>query len=176
VSWGDSQEFVAQLNELNVAPSGFRFSLPTEAQWEYGCRAGSTTAYCFGDNWQQLPVFAWFSGYKDFEEWEKSKEWKDKTYSKWGDTTHPVGTKQANAWGLYDMHGNVWEWCLDWYDDYPSSAVADPSGASSGDDRVYRGGSWRSYAVFCRSACRGFGTPEHSSYALGLRVALVSVR
>jgi formylglycine-generating enzyme required for sulfatase activity len=153
VSWDDSQEFVAQLNELNVAPSGFRFSLPTETQWEYGCRAGSTTAYCFGDNDNQLGGYAWYD-------------------DKWAGT-HPVGTKQANAWGLYDMHGNVWEWCLDWYGDYPSSAVADTSGASSGSYRVFRGGSWRSSERNCRSAIRNGLVPGYRGSDLGVRVALV---
>ncbi|MDR0520531.1 MAG: SUMF1/EgtB/PvdO family nonheme iron enzyme [Planctomycetaceae bacterium] len=134
VSWNDCQAFVAQLNELNIAPSGFRFSLPTEAQWEYACRAGSTTAYCFGDNWQQLPDFAFFNGFKNDEERYKAdtqfdSEWGDVEIY-WGFTPHSVGQKQANAWGLYDMHGNVCEWCLDWYGVYPSGAVTDPSGAS----------------------------------------------
>ncbi|MCX6875998.1 MAG: formylglycine-generating enzyme family protein [Verrucomicrobia bacterium] len=123
--------------------------MPTEAQWEYACRAGTT-----GDYAGKLPEMAWFS--------ENS-----------GRKTHPVGTKKANAWGLHDMHGNVWEWCADWYGDYPKGAVTDPTGSNNGSYRVYRGGSWRSVGTRCRSAYRSGGPPDDRSSSIGCRVAAV---
>ena len=122
VSWEDCQRFLAKLNQR--AGQGRICRLPTEAEWEYACRAGSTSDYCFGDD-DRLGDYAWYprnSGYK----------------------THPVGQKKPNAWGLYDMHGNVWEWCSDWYDAayYAESPGKDPKGPSTGQERVVRGGSW----------------------------------
>ena len=96
VSWDDCQQFLRKLNAISVAGEG-RFQLPTEAQWEYACRAGSTTRYCFGDEESRLGEFAWYNVNS-------------------GEQTHRVGEKKPNAWGLYDMHGNVWEWCADWFD------------------------------------------------------------
>ena len=129
VSWNDCQEF------LSRAGDGLR--LPTEAQWEYACRAGSRERFCFGSDDASLGGYAWYSGNS-------------------GETTHPVGEKIPNAWGLYDMHGNVWEWCADWYDGgyYANSPAEDPQGPSSGQFRVLRGGSWVIGAVLCRSANR----------------------
>jgi formylglycine-generating enzyme required for sulfatase activity len=126
ISWVDCQKFIEKINLLaaGLAPQGYRFALPTEAQWEYACRAGSTTAYCFGDAENQLGDYAWYDANSD-------------------STTHPVGTKKANVWGIYDMHGNVWEWCSDWYGDY-NGDTTDLLGASSGSLRVLRGGSWHS--------------------------------
>ena len=144
VSWDDCQSFLAELQ----VKTGRKFMLPTEAQWEYACRAGTT-----GDYAGNLDAMAWYS--------ENS-----------GNTTHPVGQTRANAWGLYDMHGNVLEWCADRYSDYPSDAVSDPAGPSSGSFRVYRGGSWYDPADFCRSACRNWRIPGGRNYCLGLRLAL----
>jgi formylglycine-generating enzyme required for sulfatase activity len=154
VSWNTCQEFIKKLNDFGSAPEGYKFALPTEAQWEYACRAGSKTAYCFGDDDKQLGDYAWYSRNS-------------------GSKTHEVGTKKANAWGIYDMHGNVWEWCSDWYEDYPHSDVVDPTGASSGADRVFRGSGWVLSAEGCRSAFRYFATPGGSNDDLGLRLALV---
>jgi len=150
VSWNTCQEFIQKLNGLNAAPAGFRFSLPTEAQWEYACRAGTTTACHFGNTLTQQQ--ANFSG----------------------NQTTEVGKYPANAWSLYDMHGNVWEWCLDRYDDYPSGAVTDPTGASSGGARVIRGGSWLTDVQTCRSAWRGPEFLLTQDAHIGFRLALVS--
>ena len=114
------------------------YRLPTE--WEYSCRAGTTTEYSFGDSESELGDYAWYD--------ENS-----------GGTTHPVGGKKPNPWGLYDMHGNVFERCQDWHDDYPSGSVTDPTGAASGFDRVVRGGCYFGHSVFCCSACRNCSQP-----------------
>ena len=123
--------------------------LPTEAEWEYACRAGTTGAYGGSGN---LDEMGWYDGNS-------------------GDKTHPVGQKKPNAWGLCDMHGNVWEWCSDWFGDYPSGSVTDPTGPSSGSYRVLRGGSWRSVAWGCRSAYRCYGyDPDGRFNSIGLRL------
>jgi formylglycine-generating enzyme required for sulfatase activity len=136
--------------------SGGKFQLPTEAQWEYACRAGSKTRYCFGDDEKQLGDYAWYS---------KNS----------GNKTHPVGEKKPNAWGLYDMHGNVWEWCQDWWKDgyYKESPVDDPTGAATGSSRVARGGSWYDPALSCRSAIKILNVPRGRNSILGFRVSRV---
>jgi formylglycine-generating enzyme required for sulfatase activity len=154
VSWNDVQAFIQWLN----AKEGHnRYRLPTEAEWEYAARAGTTGAYSFGDDEDSLGRYAWY--------WDNS-----------GEKTHPVGQKQPNAWGLYDMHGNVWEWVQDWYGDYSSSSVTDPKGPSSGSfygpSRVFRGGGWGSSARFCRAACRLNNSPKLRDDGLGFRLAL----
>jgi len=132
VSWDDAQAFLAKLRQK----TGRKFALPTEAQWEYACRAGSVTLYSFGDNDARLGEYAWFADNSD-------------------GTTHPVGQKAPNQWGLYDMHGNVCEWCADWYSaPYPSGAVIDPEGSSSGTWRVIRGGAWSAPPSGLRSSNR----------------------
>ena len=153
LSWFDAQGFIKKLNELEVAPLNFRFSLPTEAQWEYACRAGTTTAYFFGDTMSNNHAnFFPDSGIHQ---------------------TSEVGRFPANAWGLRDMHGNVWEWCLDWFGEYPSGADIDPIGPPTGTYRVFRGGSWRSGAAGCRSANRGWIAPSLRRNDFGFRLALV---
>ena len=155
VSWEDAMSFCRKLTERERAAgrlSGdLAYTLPTEAQWEYACRAGTTGAYA-GD----LDAMAWYA---------KNS----------GRKTHPVGTKRANAWGLYDMHGNVWEWCSDWYGDYPRGSVTDPTGANSGSLRVLRGGSWGVTARYCRSADRFRDSPGYAWNLLGFRLALSSI-
>jgi len=131
----------------------FKFSLPTEAQWEYACRAGTTTAYCFGEYSKiKLEQYVWYNGAKDFQEL--------KTIEAKNSKTHPVGEKQSNAWGLYDMHGNVWEWCSDWYGDYlragDDNPRTDPVGANAGSSRVSRGGSWDGLAGAEKAAAGTF--------------------
>ena len=152
VSWEECQEFIKRLNATGKGA----FRLPTEAEWEYASRAGSTGRYCFGDNEAQLGEYAW--------------------YTNSGNETQPVGRKKANGWGLHDMHGNVWEWCQDWYGDYPTGAVTDPHGASSGSDRVYRGGCWGCDASFTTSAVRCWYGPDYRSYNLGFRLVCLSFR
>ncbi|NCC53558.1 MAG: formylglycine-generating enzyme family protein [Spartobacteria bacterium] len=157
VSWEDSQEFIRKLNS-RVTDGGFR--LPTEAEWEYACRAGATTPFAFGDCLDTSD--ANYDGNYPMPGCSKG-QYRKKTLS--------VGSLRANAWGFYDMHGNVWEWCQDWYGDYPSGNVTNPSGPGSGEDRVLRGGSWYSYAWHCRSADRSRYAPGSRDDTLGLRLA-----
>jgi formylglycine-generating enzyme required for sulfatase activity len=131
VSWNDCQAFVKKVS----AAAGQTCRLPSEAEWEYACRAGSGSAYSFGDDEAQLGAHAWFDANS-------------------ASTTHPVGGKKPNRWGLHDMHGNVWEWCQDWHGDYGSVSQEDPDGAEKGGLRVLRGGGWDFNPVHCRSAYR----------------------
>jgi formylglycine-generating enzyme required for sulfatase activity len=148
VSWEDANQFINKLNEIEQTNT---YCLPTEAQWEYACRAGSTTRYCFGDDEKMLKVYAWY----------------DKNS---GGKTHPVKQLEPNAWGLYDMHGNVWEWCEDFYGDYPNKPVTDPTGPSSGESRVIRGGSWNIYPRNLRSAIRNHYSPGNRNSIVGFRL------
>jgi formylglycine-generating enzyme required for sulfatase activity len=156
VSWDDAVEFCKKLSDLpEEKKAGREYRLPTEAEWEYACRAGSKTAYAFDDEEGLLPEYGWFSR-------NSSRR------------THTVGLLEPNAWGLYDMHGNVWEWCSDRYGDYPKGAVSDPSGPKEGSYRVFRGGGWSLGAAFCRSACRDGLAPSIRINVIGFRVALSS--
>jgi len=139
----------ATWNAVVIVAGSNGYRLPTEAQWEYACRAGTTTAYNTGDT------------INDNTGWYSSNS---------GSKTHEVGLKPANAWGLYDMHGNVWEWCWDWYGSYSSDAQTNPLGASSGTDRVLRGGGWFDSAGFLRSASRDYFSPNRRAYDLGFRL------
>jgi formylglycine-generating enzyme required for sulfatase activity len=165
VSWEDCQEFLKKLSGLG-APRQDKgghgvpaLRLPTEAQWEYACRSGTTTRFYFGEdeNSRLLKDYAWFND----NAWDVGKKY-----------SHPVGQKKPNAWGLYDMHGNVWEWCQDWYGEYPKGSVTntDPAGPTSGGFRVFRGGSWNNSSGSCRSAFRWF-RPSIRFFYLGFRVA-----
>ena len=155
VNWSDVTEFCKKLTQhergSGKLPANEEYRLPTEAEWEYACRAGSTTAFSFGDDESKLANFAWFNGNSE-------------------DAAHKVGSKQANPWGLHDMHGNVWEWCSDWHDGKLAGG-ADPVGPGGGSDRVLRGGGWRNDPVFCRSAFRFNDVPLNRSGRLGFRVA-----
>ena len=157
LSWNDAQEFCRRLSELpKEKAAGNVYQLPTEAQWEYACRAGTTTRFYFGDDERQLGYHAWFLGNS-------------------GRTVHPVGQKMPNAWGVYDMHGNVWEWCADGRgaDYYRQSPRDDPSGPASARDRVLRGGSWADgYPGRFRCAHRPGGGPRDRGGNRGFRVAM----
>ncbi|MCH8048224.1 MAG: formylglycine-generating enzyme family protein [Planctomycetes bacterium] len=156
ISWDDAVEFCKKLS----AKEGRTYRLPTEAEWEYACRAGSKTAYSFGADSSKLGAYAW-----NF----------DNAYEIGEKYAHLVGQKRANAFGLYDMHGNVWEWCQDWYDKeyYAKSPRVDPEGSSTDVSRVRRGGSWDRIGGFCRSALRNWLSPGLRNYDLGFRAALV---
>jgi len=148
ISWGDCQEAIEKLG------SGFR--LPTEAEWEYACRAGSSNEFCFGDDEPALREHGWYveNALKAGEEY-----------------AHGVGHKRPNAWGLYDMAGNVFEWCHDWYGEYPSGMQTDPSGPERGFGRVMRGGCFLDAAGCCRSAYRHGFDPGYRYGGVGLRPA-----
>ncbi|MBM4041878.1 MAG: formylglycine-generating enzyme family protein [Planctomycetes bacterium] len=152
VSWDDCRGFLTQLNKR----TGRTFALPSESEWEYACRAGASTAYCFGNKEADLPDFAWFVHNS-------------------GNTTHPVGTRKPNAWGLHDMHGNVWEWCEDvWhttYDDAPKDGSAWCTGGVQAR-RASRGGSWNFVPDSCRAAFRGGAYATARSYFAGCRIVL----
>src|SRR5450432_3897045 len=148
VSWNDCQGFIKKLREKDKKS----YRLPSEAEWEYCCRAGTTTPFYFGDTISTKQ--ATFGKFKKGESPLK---------------TTPVGSFPANAWGLYDMHGNVWQWCQDWYGDYPQKDVVDPQGAENGKVRVLRGGSWNQNPGGCRSAMRFWSEPGNGG-GIGLRV------
>jgi formylglycine-generating enzyme required for sulfatase activity len=157
VSWDDALAFCKGLSNLpEEKKAGRVYRLPTEAEWEYACRAGSKTAFSFGDEAKSLSEQGWFIANSNSQ-------------------THPVGSKQTNAWGLYDMHGNVWEWCSDRYGDYPQGEVSDPTGPIEGSLRVIRGGSWYFEAASCKSAYRSGADPSYLCGSIsGFRVALSS--
>ena len=166
VSWDDIQPFLAKLNVAGTrrvpsaktgrAATDMKYALPTEAQWEYACRAGTTMAFCSGDNAAMLGEYGWYR-------------------SNSSGRTHLVGQRKPNPWGLFDMHGNVWEWCVDWYgaDYYGQSAQSDPPGPLAGSARVHRGASWYDTPGFCRSAHRNGHAPGDRYNSVGFRLALV---
>jgi formylglycine-generating enzyme required for sulfatase activity len=162
VSWNDVMAFCRKLTERERAAGrldeGHEYTLPTEAQWEYACRAGTTTRFSFGDDpeYSQLGDYGWYGGNSS-------------------NRTHDVGGKLANPWGLYDMHGNVWEWCQDWYGNYSGGSEVDPVGPLQGSRRVARGGGWISPPRNCRSADRSRNSVGFTNGFSGFRVALVAV-
>jgi formylglycine-generating enzyme required for sulfatase activity len=153
VSWELAMEYCVRLTERELRagrlPDGYRYTLPTEAQWEYACRAGNSGIFA-----GKVEAMAWYDTNSETR-------------------THPVAQKQPNAWALYDMHGNVAEWCADWYAGYKGGAISDPSGPESGQFRVVRGGHYSTSAGFCRSAYRMFGITTIAT-TVGFRLALTS--
>ncbi|HPH73201.1 MAG TPA: formylglycine-generating enzyme family protein [Paludibacteraceae bacterium] len=147
VSWDDCQTFLTKLNQL----TGKTFRLPTEAEWEYAARGGNESPGYKYSGSNTIGNVAWY-------------------YDNGGSKTHAVGTKQANELGIYDMSGNVWEWCSDWYDSYGSSSQTNPTGAASGSYRVLRGGSWNYNAMFCRVSLRSGYYPDYGNDGRGLRL------
>jgi formylglycine-generating enzyme required for sulfatase activity len=131
----------------------YSYRLPTEAEWEYACRAGTTNLFSFGDNAADADQFAWTLENSDA-------------------TTHPVGQKKPNPWGLYDMHGNVWEWCSDWFEPYPARDLQDPVGPGASKFKVFRGGGWNHAVEYARSANRFMMAPVTGIYFVGFRLAL----
>ena len=156
VSWDDAIEFCRKLSAVSEEKvAGRAYRLPTEAEWEYACRAGTKTAYSFGDDGSQLGAYAWYGDNSDGK-------------------THPVGQKKPNPWGLYDTHGNVVEWCQDyWQRNLPRGQMTDPVGPATGSSRVYRGGCWVSGAAFCRAARRSSSAPSSRPSSYGFRLAQV---
>ena len=154
VSWYQAYAFCLFLSALpEEREAGRVYRLPTEAQWEYACRAGSTTAYCFGDDMMMLDKYA--------RHGSNSRA-----------STVAVGQKRPNAWGLYDMHGNVLEWCADWYGPYPSEACVAPVGPDKGYGRVFRGGAYDFNPELCGAAFRSMNHPTYRMNNLGFRVAM----
>ena len=150
VSWNGCQEFISRLNSL----TGRTFRLPTEAEWEYAARGGNKSLHYKYSGSDNIGNVAWCNGNS-------------------GSSTHAVGTKSPNELGIYDMSGNVWEWCSDWYGGYSAGAQTNPQGPSSGSDRVLRGGSWLSSARYCRVSNRNFNVPNSSNLNIGLRLVFV---
>ena len=155
VSWNDVKEFIRKLNQMEGVNT---YRLPTEAEWEFACRAGRKSAFSNGEiaelgcvHDSTLDAIGWYCGNSNGK-------------------THPVAQKKPNAWGLFDMHGNVYEWCQDWAWNYPSASATDPKGPDKGSYRVLRGGSWDSNAKNCRSAHRGYYVPDQRDDRLGFRL------
>jgi len=155
ISWPDATEFCRQLSALpKERAAGRTYRLPTESEWERACRAGTTTEYSFGEAANNLLDYAWFLNNSE-------------------NRTHPVGQKKPNPWELYDMHGNVWEWCQDWEGDYPNGDVTDPLGPQEGTRRILRGGGCINDAFYCRSAGRRADNPTVRYGDHGFRVVLI---
>jgi len=153
VSWDDAVDFCKKLSAME----GKVYRLPTEAEWEYACRGGTKTAFSFGNDEAELGKYAWFRGNAD---------------AIGEDYKHRVAQKLPNPFGLHDMHGNVFEWCSDWYGDYPSTPLTDPRGPSSGDNRVLRGGSWVNVPNDVRCAFRRYDPPKCRYHLYGFRLVM----
>ena len=170
VSWTDVTSFCDKLTASERAagrlPAGMAYQLPTEAQWEYACRAGTKTAFSFGEAAGELHRHA------NYADVNTDFDWSDKAHDDGYENTSPVGSYKANGWGFHDMHGNVYEWCADWYGDYPTGAARDPVGPADGSYRVRRGGSWDFEAGGARSADRFRSVPAYCNNYLGFRLSL----
>jgi sulfatase modifying factor 1 len=156
VTWNDAVAFVAWLNQTHPLP-GLRYTLPTEAQWEFACRAGTETTFFWGDGEGRLRDFAWY---------------RDNSRVR----THSVASKLPNPWGLYHMIGLAWEWCTDWYGPLSATDALNPTGADEGEQRVLRGGSWHTLPRYCRSADRSYDHPDDADSHTGFRLAITLPR
>lgn len=158
VTYFDAVAFCSALTkreqETKRLPPAYEYRLPTEAEWEYACRAGTTNFFSFKD--EPPDQYAWTA--------ENSEA-----------KPHPVGEKRPNPWGLYDMHGNVWEWCQDWFTNYPATNLADPIGPNQGKVKVFRGGGWNNEVQFARSANRFMMSPSNGIYFVGFRIAMSQI-
>lgn len=173
VTWNDAQALGAWLSR----EEGRRYRLPTEAEWEYACRAGAHTHYFHGDTPQGLSAFANLFDARSAREWPRWQRFalpQDDGHA----FTSPVGGYHPNAWGLYDMHGNVWEWTSDWYgaDYYSGSPLEDPRGPTEGRAKVRRGGSWHTWPLYARCAFRNWNTPQTRYTLVGMRLVLEAPR
>jgi len=157
ISWNDAGNFIARMNGLKPE---LKLCLPTEAQWEYACRAGTTTPFSWGEQIDSSLV-----------NFDGTAPYNNGSTSEYREQTVDVSALPCNDWGLYQMHGNVWEWCHDWYTDYPAQPVIDPQGPESGGGRVLRGGSWFFIGGYCRSANRLQDDPSFHRYSTGFRFA-----
>jgi formylglycine-generating enzyme required for sulfatase activity len=172
VSWNDAQTYCMQLNQIEQQagrlPAGWAYRLPTESEWEYACRAGTITAFYFGN-----AIYDGMANFNSHYEYDASiGDIPDPNPPGYVGMTLAVGSYQANPWGLFDTHGNIWEWCQDWYGAYPAGPVTDPQGAVSGSARVFRGGAWSYVGRYCRSAARNSDAPATLRNSIGFRVVL----
>ncbi|MDR3182389.1 MAG: formylglycine-generating enzyme family protein [Planctomycetaceae bacterium] len=170
VSWDTCDAFINKLNELSAVSAArvnksWRFALPTESQWEYACRAGTNTSYSFGEV---------LNG--DKANCDGNNPYGTDVKGPFAGQTTPAGSYPPNAWGLYDMHGNVWEWCSDWFSPSPSEHQTDPQGPENSYSKIIRGGSWDYLALRCRSAYRNNYIPAYKQNTIGLRIALIENR
>jgi formylglycine-generating enzyme required for sulfatase activity len=160
-SYLDAMRYCATLSQrerdAGRLPPPYEYRLPSEAEWEYACRAGTTNLFSFGDSAAEADPYAW-------------------TEENSGSKPHPVGQKLPNPWGLYDMHGNVWEWTLDWFAPYPAADLRDPTGPAQGKFKVFRGGGWNNGIEYARSANRFMMVPTNGIHFVGFRVALSQTR
>jgi eukaryotic-like serine/threonine-protein kinase len=160
VSYFDAMGYCYTLTQVERKagrlPANLEYRLPTEAEWEYACRAGTTNLFSFGNSAAEADRFAW-------------------TAENSGAATHPVGQKLPNPWGLHDMHGNIWEWCLDWFAEYPAADTENPVGPEQGKFKVFRGGGWNNDVDFARSANRFVMAPARGIFFVGFRVALCQI-
>ena len=161
VTFFEAAAYCASVNQRERAAGrlspDYEYRLPYEAEWEYACRAGGTNLFGFGDDATLADQYAWTAENADTK-------------------THPVGLKLPNAWGLYDMHGNVWEWCLDWFEPYPPAPLTDPTGPASSKFKVFKGGAWNQNAEFARSSSRFMMSPSNGIHFVGFRVALAPIQ